>query len=174
MSLNQCAFIGRLGADPEVKSLQSGDKVANLRLAVSERWKDKQSGERREKTEWVSVVIWGPLAGIAEQYLHKGSQVFIQGKLQTRKWADQSGQDRYSTEIVLQGPQAVLQMLDGAKGGGAGERSNGSDHEGYRPKPKGGQSGGGGDGWTGGEQRQGGFADDLDDDLPFITRSSAW
>lgn len=172
MSLNQCAFIGNLGRDPEVKTMQSGDKVANLSIGVSERWKDRATGERKERTTWVPIVIWGPLAGVAEQYLRKGSKVFVQGKFSVRKWADKDGQDRYSTEVVLQGPQAVLQMLDGAKGGDSQSRSNGSDNDGYRPK--GAQSGGGGDGWTGGEQRQGGFADDLDDDLPFITRSSAW
>lgn len=113
-SLNQCSFIGNLGADPEVRSLGNGGKVCNLRLAVSETWKDKQSGERKEKTEWVSVVIFGDgLAGIAERYLRKGSKVFVQGKLATRKWQDKDGADRYSTEVVLQGPGAVLTMLDG-------------------------------------------------------------
>lgn len=125
-SLNQCSFIGNLGADPEVRSLQSGSKVCNLRLAVSETWKDKATGERKEKTEWVSVVIFGDgLAGVAERYLRKGSKVFVQGKLATRKWQDQNGADRYSTEVVLQGPGAVLTMLDSAKvgngsGGGGG------------------------------------------------------
>lgn len=160
--LNQCQFIGHLGADPEIRSMQSGDKVANLRLAVSERWKDKATGERKEKTEWVSLTIWGPLAGIAEQYLHKGSKIFVQGKLQTRKWSDQSGNDRYSTEVVLQGPGAVLTMLDGAKqgdGGSSGQRS----------------SGGGGDGWSGGGSGGSSFADDpLDDSIPFLTRNSVW
>lgn len=112
MSVNQCNFIGNLGRDPESRSFQNGDKVVNLRIAVSETWKDKTSGERKERTEWVPVAVFGPLAGIADQYLRKGSKVFISGKFTTRKWQDQSGQDRYSTEIVLQGPQAVLQMLD--------------------------------------------------------------
>lgn len=116
MSLNQCQFIGNLGADPEIRTFQSGDKVANLRLAVSERWKDRTTGERKESTEWVSVAVFGPLAGIAEQYLRKGSKVFVSGKLRTRKWQDQSGQDRYSTEVALQGPQSILTMLDGPKG----------------------------------------------------------
>jgi len=125
-SLNQCSFIGNLGADPEIRTLGNGGKVANLRLAVSESWKDKATGERKEKTEWVSIVIFGDgLAGVAERFLRKGSKVFVQGKLATRKWQDQSGADRYSTEVVLQGPGAVLTMLDSAKVG------NGSGGGGY-------------------------------------------
>lgn len=116
MSLNQCQFIGNLGADPETRSFQSGDKVTNIRIAVSDKWKDKATGERKEKTEWVSVAIFGPLAGVAEQYLRKGAKVFVSGKLSTRKWQDQSGNDRYSTEVVLQGPQAIWIMLDGPSG----------------------------------------------------------
>ena len=114
--LNRCEFIGNLGTDPEIRTTQGGDKVANLRLAVSERWKDRNTGERREKTEWVTVTIWGQLAGIAEQYLRKGSKVYVAGKWQTRKWQDQSGQDRYSTECVLNGFDAKLVMLDGPSG----------------------------------------------------------
>lgn len=135
MSLNQCQFIGNLGRDPEIRSFNGGDKVANLRLAVSERWKDRNTGERKERTEWVSVAIFGPLAGIAEQYLRKGSKVFVSGKLQTRKWQDQSGQDRFSTEVVLQGPQAVLTMLDGAQGGSERQDRSGG---GYTAPPSGG------------------------------------
>ena len=115
--LNQCQFIGNLGADPETRTFQNGNKVCNLRLAVSESWKDKNTGERKEKTEWVSVAIFSEgLARIAEQYLRKGSKVYIEGKLTTRKWQDQSGADRYSTEIVLQGFDAKLVMLDGPSG----------------------------------------------------------
>lgn len=114
--LNRCEFIGNLGRDPEVRTFQNGDKVCNLRLAVSEKWKDRDTGERKERTEWVSVAIFGPLAGIAEQYLSKGSKVYLAGKLVTRKWQDQSGQDRYSTEVTLQGPQAQMTMLDGPSG----------------------------------------------------------
>jgi single-strand DNA-binding protein len=114
--LNQCQFIGHLGADPESRSFQNGGKVCNFRLAVTEKWKDK-NGERQERTEWVSVAIFSEgLAGVAERYLRKGSKVFISGKLQTRKWQDQSGNDRYSTEVVLQGPNAILTMLDGPQG----------------------------------------------------------
>lgn len=112
MSLNQCNMIGNLGRDPETRTFQDGNKVTNFSIAISEKWKDRNSGERREKTEWVNVAAFGPLAGIAEQYLRKGSKVFLSGKMATRKWQDQSGNDRYSTEVVLQGPQAVLQMLD--------------------------------------------------------------
>ena len=121
MSLNRCDFIGNLGADPETRTFGNGNKVTNLRLAVSEKWKDRDTGERKEKTEWVSVAIFGPLADVAANYLRKGSKVYVSGKFTTRKWQDQSGQDRYSSEIVLQGPQAVMQMLDGKRddqGGG--------------------------------------------------------
>ena len=140
MSLNQCQFIGNLGRDPESRTFQNGDKVTNLRIAVSEKWKDKQSGERKERTEWVSVAIFGPLAGIAEQYLRKGSKVFVSGKLQTRKWQDQSGQDRYSTEVVVQGPQAIMKMLDGGQGGTSGgqERQDSGYGGGYAAPPSGG------------------------------------
>ena len=135
MSLNQCNFIGNLGADPETRTFGNGNKVTNLRLAVSEKWKDKQSGERKEKTEWVLVAVFGPLADVAANYLRKGSKVFVSGKFTTRKWQDQSGNDRYSTEIVLQGPQAVLQMLDSRRDEGmAREPDLGQDQrtpEGY-------------------------------------------
>ena len=130
--LNQCQFIGNLGADPETRSFQNGGKVCNLRLAVSETWKDKNTGERKEKTEWVSVAIFSEgLARVAEQYLRKGSKVFISGKMATRKWQDQSGNDRYSTEIVLQGFDAKLVMLDGKQGGGQKDNSGYSDNSGY-------------------------------------------
>lgn len=134
--LNQCQFIGNLGADPETRTFQNGNKVCNLRIAVSEHWKDKNTGERKERTEWVSVAIFSEgLVRVAEQYLRKGSKVFISGKMQTRKWQDQSGADRYSTEIVLQGFDAKLVMLDGAKredSGGYGQQSNSQpDRAGY-------------------------------------------
>jgi single-strand DNA-binding protein len=127
-SLNQCNFIGNLGADPEVRSFANGGKVCNLRLAVSETWKDKATGERKEKTEWVTVAIFGDgLAGIAERYLRKGSKVFLSGKLATRKWQDQNGADRYSTEVVLQGPGAQLILLDGKPADGRGESKQSYD-----------------------------------------------
>lgn len=115
--LNQCQFIGNIGADPEIRSLNSGDKVANMRLAVTERWKSKD-GERKEKTEWVSVVVFGNLVGIIEQYVKKGSKLYVSGKLQSRKWQHSDGTDRYSTEVVLQGFDAKLIMLDGRIDGG--------------------------------------------------------
>lgn len=112
-SVNKVILVGNLGADPEVRRLQSGDPVVNLRIATSESWRDKQSGERKEKTEWHSVVIFNDgLAKVAEQYLRKGAKVYVEGQLTTRKWQDQSGQDRYSTEIVLQKFRGELQMLD--------------------------------------------------------------
>jgi single-strand DNA-binding protein len=149
-SLNKVMIIGNLGADPEVRSFQNGGKVCNLRIATSENWKDRNTGERKEKTEWHTVAIFSEgLVGVAEQYLRKGSKVYIEGKLQTRKWQDQSGNDRYSTEVVLQGPGAVMTMLDGAPGGGGGGQRGGGDWNR-------GQSGGGASNF-----------DDLDDDIPF-------
>ncbi len=124
--LNRVDIIGNLGDDPQVRTV-GDNKVANLRLAVNEKWKDKNTGEKREKTEWVPVTIWGPVASIAEQYLKKGSKVFISGKFQTRKWQDQSGNDRYSTEVVVQGFGGQMIMLDsvGSSGGG-GYQSGGT------------------------------------------------
>ncbi|MBU1174004.1 MAG: single-stranded DNA-binding protein [Alphaproteobacteria bacterium] len=121
-SVNKVILIGNLGADPEVRTTQSGAKVVNMRIATSENWRDKTTGERRERTEWHTVVIWNEgLTRIAEQYLRKGSKVYVEGQLQTRKWQDQSGQDRYTTEIVLQGFNGALTMLDGrGEGGGEG------------------------------------------------------
>jgi len=136
--LNQCAFIGNLGADPEVRTFQNGNKVCNLRLAVSESWRDKSTGERKEKTEWVSVAIFSEgLANLAAQYLKKGSKVYISGKLATRKWQDQTGADRYSTEIVLQGFDAKLEMLDGP-----GKRTENQDSEPTHGANTGGRPGG--------------------------------
>ena len=119
-SLNKVMLIGNLGQDPEVKSFQNGGKVCNLRIATSEQWKDKNSGERQERTEWHSVAIFSEgLVSVAERYLRKGSKVYVEGQLQTRKWQDQQGNDRYSTEIVLRGFNGTLTMLDGAPGGGS-------------------------------------------------------
>lgn len=144
-SLNQCIFIGNLGADPEIRTMGSGDKVANFRIACSEKWKDKNTGEKREKTEWVNVSIFGPLVGIVESYLKKGSKVFVSGKMQTRKYQAHDGTDRYSTEIVLQGFGGQLIMLDSA----------------------GGQSGGAATHSTTGNSVGSGSPPDLDDDIPF-------
>ncbi len=186
-SVNKVILIGNLGADPEVRSFQNGGKVCNLRIATSESWKDRNTGERQERTEWHTVAIFSEgLAGVAERFLKKGSKVYLEGQLRTRKWQDQSGQDRYSTEVVLQGPGAVLTMLDGPPGGGGGRSGGGGGwDEGGSGGGRsgggfgGGRSGGGGGDWGGGASRggggagagssggAGGFADDLDDDIPF-------
>ena len=135
-SVNKVILIGNLGADPEIRRTQDGRPIANLRLATSESWKDKTTGERREKTEWHRVVIFNEnLCRIAEQYLKKGSKVFIEGALQTRKWQDQSGQDRYSTEVVLQGFRGELTLLDRAGGGAAGGGGGDADDAGEFGSP---------------------------------------
>ena len=165
-SVNKVILIGNLGQDPEVKSFQNGGRIANLRLATSENWKDKNTGERKERTEWHTVVLQSDgLVGVAERYLRKGSKVYIEGQLRTRKWQDASGNDRYSTEVSV-GMNGVLTMLDGAPGGGqgGGQRSGGGDFGSGQQRPAGGDMGGASGG--GGGQR-GGFADDLDDDIPF-------
>ncbi|MCY0095068.1 single-stranded DNA-binding protein [Hoeflea sp. J2-29] len=167
-SVNKVILIGNLGADPDIKRTQDGRPIANLSVATSESWRDKNTGERREKTEWHRVVIFNEgLCKIAENYLKKGSKIYVEGQLQTRKWTDQSGQDKYSTEVVLQGFNGNLTMLDGrnegggggssvSRGGGGGDYGGGSSSGGDR----GGFSGGGN---TGG----GGSSRDLDDDIPF-------
>lgn len=195
-SVNKVILVGNLGADPEVKSFQNGGKVCNLRIATSESWKDRMTGERKERTEWHSVAIFSEgLVGVAERFLRKGSKVYIEGQLRTRKWQDQSGNDRYTTEVVLQGLGSVLTMLDGAPGGGGqgggyggggGGRSQGvSDWQGGSGgfgggdyDDFGGASGGSGGGsYGGGNRSQGGgnrggagspnFDNDLDDEVPF-------
>ena len=125
-SLNKVMLIGNLGADPEIRSFQNGGKVANLRVATTETWKDRNTGERQERTEWHTVAIFSEgLVGVVERFLRKGSKVYIEGQLQTRKWQDQSGNDRYSTEVVIRGMNGTLTMLDGAQGGGGGNRGAG-------------------------------------------------
>ncbi|MBM1631927.1 single-stranded DNA-binding protein [Sulfitobacter mediterraneus] len=169
-SVNKVILIGNLGRDPEVRSFQNGGKVCNLRIATSETWKDRNTGERKEKTEWHSVAIFQEgLVRIAEQYLKKGSKVYIEGQLQTRKWQDQSGNDRYSTEVVLQGYGGTLTMLDGRDGGsgggggGYGGGSGGGDYGGG-----GYDSGNGGGGYDSGPSGGGGGGSrDLDDEIPF-------
>jgi single-strand DNA-binding protein len=154
-SVNKVILIGNLGADPEIRSMQDGRPVCNLRVATSESWRDKATGERREKTEWHRVVIFNEgLCRIAEQYLKKGSKVYLEGQLQTRKWEDQSGQERYTTEVVLQGFNATLTMLD-SRAGGSGDYA--------------GSNGNGGDfGRTGAmDQGSGSFDKELDDEIPF-------
>ncbi|MBO29515.1 MAG: single-stranded DNA-binding protein [Rhodobacteraceae bacterium] len=125
-SVNRVVLLGNLGADPEIRTFQNGGKVANLRIATSQTWKEKSTGERKERTEWHSVAIFTEgLVRVAEQYLKKGSKVYIEGQLQTRRWQDQSGQDRYSTEVVLQGYNGTLTMLDGRSEGGSQSQDSG-------------------------------------------------
>ena len=160
-SVNKVILIGNLGADPEIRRTQDGRPIANLRIATSESWRDRSSGERKERTEWHRVVIFNEgLCKIAEQYLKKGSKVYIEGQLQTRKWEDQSGQERYSTEVVLQGFNSALTMLDGrGEGGGGNYGGGGSDY---------GQSRGGGGNYGGGPSGgQPSGPGDLDDEIPF-------
>ncbi|NEU11443.1 single-stranded DNA-binding protein [Methylobacterium sp. BTF04] len=185
-SVNKVILVGNLGRDPETRRLASGDPVVNLRIATSESWKDKMSGERKEKTEWHSVVIYNEnLARVAEQYLRKGSKVYIEGQLQTRKWSDQSGVEKYTTEVVLQRFRGELTLLDGRSGGGemgadeeggGGQISRGGDGGGDRGgEYGGGRASGGGRPAGGGDRRPapssgGGGAKpnyDLDDDIPF-------
>jgi single-strand DNA-binding protein len=175
-SVNKVILIGNLGQDPEVKSFQNGGRICNLRIATSENWKDKNTGEKKERTEWHTVVLQSDgLVGVAERYLRKGSKVYIEGQLRTRKWQDQQGNDRYSTEISVGGNQGVMTMLDGAPGGGSG---GGGRSGGWNEGGSGGGSGSGGSsggGWNqgggssggGAPAGGGGFADDLDDDIPF-------
>lgn len=164
-SLNKVMLIGNLGADPEIRTFQNGGRVANLRIATSETWKDRNTGERQERTEWHTVAIFSEgLVGVVERYLKKGSKVYIEGQLQTRKWQDQNGQDRYSTEVVIRGLGGTLTMLDGASGGGGGQRGGWN-------QSGGGQQSGGDDNWrgsgSGGGSGSGSNFDDLDDDIPF-------
>jgi single-strand DNA-binding protein len=169
-SVNKVILIGNLGADPEVKSFQNGGRIANLRIATSESWKDRQTGERKERTEWHTVVLQSDgLVGVAERYLRKGSKVYIEGQLRTRKWQDQNGNDRYSTEVSVGGIGGVMTMLDGAPGGG-GQRGGGDGYQGGGSSGGGGgsswgQGGGGSSGGSGGSSSN--FGDDLDDDIPF-------
>ena len=161
-SVNKVILVGNLGRDPEVRSLQTGGKVVNLSVATSETWRDRNSGERQERTEWHRVVIFNEkLAEVAEKYLRKGAKVYVEGQLQTRKWQDQSGQDRYSTEVVLQRFRGELTMLDGRGEGGGGDY--GGEGGGYG----GGGQAEGGNGSRGSAPAGGRGHDDLDDDIPF-------
>jgi single-strand DNA-binding protein len=183
-SVNKVILIGNLGADPEVRSFQNGGRVANLRIATSENWKDKNTGERQERTEWHTVAVFSEgLVGVVERFLKKGSKIYVEGQLRTRKWQDAQGQDRYSTEVVLQGPSSVLTMLDGPQGGGGGGgggggrsggggdwgggSGGGGSYGGGGRSSGGGDFGGGSSGGASGGGARGGFADDLDDDIPF-------
>ena len=164
-SVNKVILIGNLGADPEIRRTQDGRPVANLRIATSETWRDKNTGERKEKTEWHRVVVFNEgLCKVIEQYLKKGAKVYLEGALQTRKWQDKDGQDRYSTEVVLQGFNSQLTMLDG-RGGGAG--SSGGDFGGGEDFGSGGPSGGGGQRRQPAMDGGGGRSNDMDDEIPF-------
>ncbi|PZQ55734.1 MAG: single-stranded DNA-binding protein [Novosphingobium pentaromativorans] len=202
-SVNKVILIGNLGADPEVKSFQNGGRIANLRIATSENWKDRQTGERKERTEWHSVTIQSEgLVGVVERFLRKGSKIYVEGQLRTRKWQDQNGNDRYSTEVAVGGMHGVLTMIDGANSGGEGQdarqqRGNGQrdgneqggqrstgrwadgsqgDREVYNGNRGGWQDGGDGSRGSAASNwgNDGGFGDDLDDDIPFITDRSIW
>lgn len=160
-SVNKVILIGNLGADPEIKSFQNGGKIANMRIATSESWKDKQTGEKKDRTEWHNIVVNGDgLVGVVERYLKKGSKIYVEGSLRTRKWQDRDGNDKYTTEVVIAGIGGALTMLDGAQSGASGGSSSG-----------GGSSGGWSDGGSAGGGSSGGakppFDDDLDDDVPF-------
>ena len=159
-SVNKVILVGNLGRDPEVRTFQNGGKVCNLSVATSETWRDKASGERKEKTEWHRVSIYNErLADVAEKYLKKGAKVYLEGQLETRKYTDQSGQEKYTTEVVLRQFRGELTMLDGRGGGGGG----GPDDD----YGNGGGSGGSGGGSSGGAPRGGRKSDVLDDDVPF-------
>jgi single-strand DNA-binding protein len=155
-SVNKVILIGNVGADPEIRRTQDGRPIANLRLATSEQWRDKNTGDRKEKTEWHSIVIFTEgLAKLVEQYVKKGAKLYIEGQMQTRKWQDQQGQDRYSTEVVLQGFNAALTMLDSQKGAGRPPAANPDD---YGMDP---------DRAAGRPASSGSFTRDMDDDIPF-------
>ena len=174
-SVNKVILVGNLGADPEIKSFANGGRIANMRIATSESWRDKNSGERKEKTEWHNVVIFNDnLAKVAEQYLKKGMKVYVEGQLQTRKWQDQQGQEKYTTEVVIGRFNGTLVLLDGrGEGGGAGS-GGGEFGGGYDDAPRSSAPAFGGGakkpafgGGGGGAGPGGGFSDDLDDDVPF-------
>ncbi len=163
-SVNKVILVGNLGADPEIRRTQDGRPICNLRIATSENWRDKATGERREKTEWHRVVIFSePLCKVAEQYLRKGAKVYIEGQLQTRKWEDQGGQERFSTEVVLQGFNGTMTMLDGRAGASGGMNEESTPYDGGNERRS-----------TGGKGRSDGsagaspsFDKDLDDEIPF-------
>ncbi|WP_193180717.1 single-stranded DNA-binding protein [Nisaea sediminum] len=168
-SVNKVILVGNLGRDPDIRTMQDGNKVVNLSVATSESWRDRNSGERKERTEWHRVVIFNEnLAKVAEQFLRKGSKVYVEGQLQTRKWTDQSGQEKYSTEVVLQRFRGELQMLDGrGEGGGGGQGGGYGGDDGYNQGGGYGGGSGGGYGGGGGGQPPVGGPGDLDDEIPF-------
>ncbi len=171
-SVNKVILVGNLGADPDIRAMQSGSKVANLSIATSERWKDRNSGERKEKTEWHRVVIFSdPLVRLAEQYLRKGSKVYLEGQLETRKWTDQNGQDKYTTEVVLRPYKGELTMLDGRSESG-GSYGGGQSSSGYGGSSNTNSNYGGGmaaapAAQPASQDMGGGYGSDLDDEIPF-------
>lgn len=171
-SVNKVILVGNLGADPEIKAFQNGGRIANFRVATSESWKDRATGERKERTEWHNVTVSSEgLVGVVERFIKKGSKLYIEGQLRTRKWQDRDGNDRYTTEVVLSGPGAVLTMLDGAPGGGGGQRAGGGNwgaSSGDGSPARWDQSNDfGSGGRSGGSAGGSSFPDDLDDDVPF-------
>lgn len=164
--VNQCTFIGNLGRDPEIRSMSNGDKVANFTIAVTEKWKDRQTGERKEKTQWIPIVVWGAAAGICERYLRKGSKIYLSGSFETRKWQDQSGQDRYTTEITVRPYRGEIKLLDGRRdengegySRGAGEESRGGGYGDSRTGGARSRDDGYGGGYGGGSN--------INDEIPF-------
>ena len=176
-SVNKVILVGNLGKDPEIKSFQNGGKIANFSIATSESWKDRATGEKKERTEWHNISVNSEgLVGVVERFLKKGSKVYIEGQLRTRKWQDRDNNDRYTTEVILSGPGAVMTMLDGAPGGGGGGQRSGGGGYGGSSGGSGGGSGGwdngpssGGNDYGSGSRSGGGGApfDDLDDEVPF-------
>ena len=176
-SVNKVILIGNLGKDPEIKSFQNGGRIANFSIATSESWKDRATGEKKERTEWHNISVNSEgLVGVVERFLKKGSKVYIEGQLRTRKWQDRDNNDRYTTEVILSGPGAVMTMLDGAPGGGGGGQRSGGGGYGGSSGGSGGGSGGwdngpssGGNDYGSGSRGGGGGApfDDLDDEVPF-------
>ncbi len=172
--INKVILVGNLGNDPEMRYTPNGSAIASLSIATSEQWKDRNTGEPREKTEWHRVVIFGKLAEIAGEYLRKGSQVYLEGKLQTRKWQDNQGQDKYSTEVVIDQAGGVMQMLGGGSGGGRSNDSGYSQNQGggYNQNQGGGYQNQGGQNRNQNQAKQQapadtGFSGDFDDDIPF-------
>ena len=171
-SVNKVILVGNLGKDPEIRRTQDGRPIASFSIATSENWRDKATGERKEKTEWHNVVIFSePLCKVVEQYLKKGAKVYVEGALQTRKWQDKEGRDRFSTEVVLQGFNSVLTMLDGRQGGaGAMQEGGQADYDAgpsERPRAVSGGAKSGGGGGRAPAPSGGGFEKDLDDEIPF-------
>lgn len=161
-SLNKACLIGNVGKDPEIRSTQGGDRVANLSIATSESWTDRTSGQKKEQTEWHRLVVWGPLVDVIDKYVKKGSKLYVEGKIKTRKWSDRAGVEKYSTEIVLQGFDAKLVMLDSRRDGDGDGESRDQLNQSRHQRPAEDQRG-----YGGGERQREEFSHDLDDEIPF-------